>query len=647
MKSHKASLIPLLILTACLVSSDAFAKAKPKTTKAKAATAKAETAKAKTPPATEEQLLAVLKSSASAGEKCNACRELQLRGTEKSIPVLAGLLSDADISHCARIALETMPYPAVDAVFREAATKTSGLVKAGILDSLGQGRDAEALPLLTAALEDKDTKVVAAAALALGRIGTLEAAKALYAAHDKAQGESRTTIENGFLLAPFRGIVAIALTDELASPDARIRASGMAGLRNISATDLQSLAADMDKFPAASQVAILAAVRLRGDKSLAPIALKAAEQKDAAVRLAAVKALGTVGDASALPLLIGLAKAGGAQPPREATGGRSTEPTTLAVNDPLAAAAWQSLLILTGPKVDEGIFAALRAEQEPARRVQWIEVVESRRGPGLAQVLLGETTHVSQEVRAAAMTALAKVAGPKNLPAMLAAMLKVEKGPLRDQTEKAVMLVCQQNADATKRADPVLAVYRSASAADRNELLPLLGRIGGTGAKQEVQAALASKDAAISTAGLRALCNWPDGSVTDQLLGLAQTTTDETHRRWALRALIRVSVLDGKPTSDKLATLRRALALARRDEDRRLVLERAASVRSVEALKFLTPYLSQPALAEQACKSIVELARHKEIHDPHKKEFAPVLRQVLATSHDKTTLEQARRYSGK
>ena len=47
-------------------------------------------------------------------------------------------------------------------------------------------------------------------------------------------------------------------------------------------------------------------------------------------------------------------------------------------------------------------------------------------------------------------------------------------------------------------------------------------------------------------------------------------------------------------------------------------------VRSVETLRFLLPYL-ETTLAEPASKSIVELARHKELREPNKQEFGAAL----------------------
>jgi HEAT repeat protein len=685
MRFHHTWLVPLILATACLAS---FGAAK------KAGKVKAPPAASSSSPPSEEKLWAVLTSHAAAGEKCNACRELQTIATEKSIPVLAGLLTDAEISHTARVALETMPYPAAGAALREAAGKTSGLVKSGILDSLGQRRDAQSLPLLAAALEDKDVQVVAAAAIALGRIGTSDAAQALTAARAKAPGKSQILICDGLLVCADRLLVAgqreaalkiyavlsqpgqpaavragalrgqmravggnallQLLRDSLASQDAQVRAAAAGELRNLTTVELRLAAAGMATLPASSQVAILAAIRLRGDKSLAPIALKAAIQvpgtslpgnaSDPSVRIAAVAALGTVGDAGALPLLISLTSEQGAhRPPRETSAGLSSTPTTLAVDDPLAAAAWQSLLILSGPNVDEGILAAMRAEKDPARCIQWIEVVESRRPRGLVPALLGLASGASEDVGARAMEALRKMAGPKDLPAMVDVLLKLDNGPARDQAEIAVALVCQQNPDRQHRADPLLEIFRGKDQAQRNELLPLVGRIGGTAASRVIQEGLAGNDPQTREAAFRGLCNWPDDAVADQLLQLSQTAKDEAARRLALRALVRVSVLGAKPDAEKLARLKKAMDLAQSDEDRQWVLKRAAAVRCVETLRFLLPYLDKPALAEQAGASVVDLAWHKELRNPHKKEFVPALKKVLATNHDGQTLSRAQR----
>ncbi len=245
------------------------------------------------------------------------------------------------------------------------------------------------------------------------------------------------------------------------------------------------------------------------------------------------------------------------------------------------------------------------------------------------------------------MAALAARARPADVPAMAELLLATPSGPQRNEVERAIRLVCQQIADAQHRADPVLDLLHGATAAKRIELLPLLGRLGGERARHIIDEALRSSDPALHAAGVRALSNWPDASVADDLLRLAETAPVAEHRRWALRGFIHVVVLPGKASdAQKVALLRRAMQLATDDAERMLVVQRASAVRTVEALRFVRPCLDQPALAEEAGKSIVELARHKELAQPNRGDFGPALKQVVKVCKDPLTVEKARRLLG-
>src|SRR5690606_32681380 len=114
--------------------------------------------------AQEDEALAVLKSNASRKEKIDACRVLTRHGTEKTIPVLAPLLLDAELAHMARYALEPMPYPEAGQVLREALGKTSGLLQVGVISSIAVRDDAQAVPALAELLTKADAQVANAAA---------------------------------------------------------------------------------------------------------------------------------------------------------------------------------------------------------------------------------------------------------------------------------------------------------------------------------------------------------------------------------------------------------------------------------------------------------------------------------------------------
>ena len=285
----------------------------------------------------------------------------------------------------------------------------------------------------------------------------------------------------------------------------------------------------------------------------------------------------------------------------------------------------------------------------PAERIVWIDLLKARQAHGVVPALLAEATGADAAVRGHAMTALAELAGAKDIPGMVAAVLKAEKGVQRDSAEKCVMLVCQRIAEPGHQADLVIDCLRSAPPADQAALLPTLGRIGGPKALERIQAALASKDRQQYELGLRGLCNWPDASVADELLKLAQAAPQAQHRLLALRAFVRVVSLPGKGTDDaaKLARLRQAMELCSRKEERVLVIDRVAAVRSVEALRFVLPYLDQPELCEAACKTVVALAHRRELRQPNQKEFTAALEKVLRTSKEAGVIEQAKRGLGR
>jgi HEAT repeat protein len=151
--------------------------------------------------ALEVRLAAVLKTGVSRDAKDVVCRWLRIGGTAESVPTLAGLLPDKELSHMARYALERMEAPEAGAALCAALPKVDGALKVGVAGSLGARRDAAAAPALIGLLDDADAAIVIAAATALGEIATPEAATALTAAAKKAPAGARTAVIDGALRA--------------------------------------------------------------------------------------------------------------------------------------------------------------------------------------------------------------------------------------------------------------------------------------------------------------------------------------------------------------------------------------------------------------------------------------------------------------
>jgi HEAT repeat protein len=122
----------------------------------------------------ETQLLALLQSNATRDAKDCVCRQLRTIGTALSVPVLEKLLADAELSHMARYALERIPGPEAGQALERQLHHVSGNLRIGVISSIGT-RGQPAVGLLRPLLKDPDDALARAAAIALGRIGSLEA----------------------------------------------------------------------------------------------------------------------------------------------------------------------------------------------------------------------------------------------------------------------------------------------------------------------------------------------------------------------------------------------------------------------------------------------------------------------------------------
>jgi HEAT repeat protein len=127
-----------------------------------------------------------------------------LIATDRSAPALEALLTGPETSDMARYVLERMPSGVADGVLRRALTKTSGRARVGIVNSLGDRQDSEAVAALARLLDETDEPAAQAAACALGKIGGPEAIRALARQRNSARARVRAEALDGYLLCARR-----------------------------------------------------------------------------------------------------------------------------------------------------------------------------------------------------------------------------------------------------------------------------------------------------------------------------------------------------------------------------------------------------------------------------------------------------------
>jgi hypothetical protein len=247
--------------------------------------------------------------------------------------------------------------------------------------------------------------------------------------------------------------------------------------------------------------------------------------------------------------------------------------------------------------------------------------------------------------RRAAMAALAQIGRPEQIAQMLPGVLKAQKGSERDEAEKSVALVCERIENEDQRGTTLIEALTTVDAAQRDQLLSLLGRVGGKKLMNFVAEIATEQDSSRRQLAIDALSKWPDASVADKLFEIAARATDPVQRNEAFRGYVRVSATrDHRSDKERLDRLKQAVQLAKTPEEISLVINRVRNAYDVDSLRFVLPYVDQPQFSQVACETIVEIAHHREVRDPNKAEVDKMLDQVIKISKDPVVVERANRY---
>ena len=136
------------------------------------------------------------------------CRQLVLIGIARRLcRAVTPLILDEELSVHARNVLEHIPGPESEKALRDALGQAKGRTRIGVINSVAARRDAASTPVLIKILGE-DPESAAAAAKALGEIGTPEAAKALAAARGKGPAPVQQAVVDGTLICAERLVAA-------------------------------------------------------------------------------------------------------------------------------------------------------------------------------------------------------------------------------------------------------------------------------------------------------------------------------------------------------------------------------------------------------------------------------------------------------
>lgn len=574
----------------------------------------------------EARLLLALRAAGTEEGKRVLAELLSRVAGRASVPALSLLLLDDRTEHLARVVLQRVTAPEARAALRTALAKAPAQARIGILASLGEMRDRQAVPAIAGLAADPDAGVPGAALRALASIGSPEAGKALLQARvspamqpaledaqtrcaDRLAGEGHAAAAQSLYLA---------LAGETRSPRARgMGLAGQAATRHPDAADRVLAALESEdphlrrralqvaprirgdavtrrvlalyaSLPAPEQMVLLTALAEGGSLSALPVALKGLSAEDAGLRAAAIHAVGALGGRDAvLPLA------------RAASQGERGEKQL----------ALECLVRLRGKGVEGALLGAAR-RGAPHERAVVLGVLAERGTATAVPLLLDAMRERDAGVAAAALKSLGRLAGAREVGALVRVLLATEDEAVGEAARDALVTMARRVGDPDGTLRPLFEALPGAPVERKPVLIEALAGVGGDRALAEITKATGSPEAEVKRAAILALAeSWEDTRPLPTLLGVATSDSDRVLKVQALRGTLRLLALDATAQPrETVARVAEAMALAARPEEKRQALGVLRACRVPEAVSLAARCLDDPALHGDAAETLFALA---------------------------------------
>ncbi len=573
------------------------------------------------------ELVAVLQSDGPKADKALACKFLAVKGAGDAVAAIAPLLADDQLASWARIPLEAIPGKEADEALRSAAGTLQGRLLVGVINSIGVRRDAEAVLLLTKHLDSDDVEVASAAAAALGRIGNEAAATPLHKALAAGKpipirsgvaygcvlcaeqlnntGKSERAIElydavraadvpfprlieatRGAILARKEAGLPLLL-EQLRSPHKGFFQLALSTAREFPGKEIdKALAAELETATPERAAVIVTAMSDRTDTVDLAAVMKAAEKGPLPVRLAAVTALGRIGNGSCLTTLLNVATEG---------------------NSELNGVARAALAALEGDSIDQEIAAQLPKAQGKTYLLL-IELAGLRQIEATA-ALVKALDSPDKAIRNAALTALGATVPQKSLSVLINQVVALKKAEDADAAKVALKTAAIRMPDREICAADISAAYEKAPAATKATLLEILAAVGGTKALSTVGSAAKSNNDALQDASSKLLGEWMTADAAPVLLDLAKTAQGEKYQVRAMRGYIRIARQFVLPEDERLAMCQKVLDTAQQTAEKRLVLDILKRYASLNTLTMAISISKTPELKDEAVQAALFIAQ--------------------------------------
>ncbi len=555
-------------------------------------------------------------------------KQLQDIGKDDAVTCLEKYLHDEHLSGPSARALAQIKTSAAEKALLNALSNTKGSIQLSLIEALGYASYKPALPSLISIAQTDQQDLRKVALYALARIGDPAAISVLQAAVQKAA----YTFDNTGALAAYilflhqlasggnnreadklaRNLLqdannAAQLHTRIAAVKVLVDVNGEKSLpllyKAMQDNNIEYRAAALEfasKFKSASikkqwqqtiaasspdaQVQIISFLAQSGDENLLPAMLKLLNDNNKEIRIAAIAAVGKIGQASVLPDLLEVMKKG---TPEE------------------IAAIKSSILLMKGDRITATVSDKMQ-NMPSAAKVALLQVLASRAADNSVKDVLVQLNSDDTAVQRAAVEALAFVVKQENLPKLFS-LLKTAKTDDINPLQKAIISATAGIKDTVRRTKVILNEMTSLNKEKQFLYFDVLAAINGHDALNALQSAFESGDDQTKKGAVAALSKANGAQAARMLLHIAENK-NAGYAETALNGYIDIIRRSSFPDDLKLLMLKEAMALAKNELQQKSILKEASGCQTFLSLIFAGNYLDNPAVREDAAMTVMNIA---------------------------------------
>lgn len=574
---------------------------------------------------TEDNILIALKTQKDTEVKTFLLNQLNLVGSEKSIPEISGYLTNAELCEPATQTLLALNVKIVSKEFIAALPSVEGKTKATIVRALGELKCNGALEQITALINTDKPFMKKTVLAALANIGSPNSYKLLlkeanavdfeYEATDAAGaflnytnrlGE-RNEIElmkkackaifkanqSAELLHNYSNALTIytkyqgykatpLLLDAVDNSNKSFRYSVLNIAEKVGGVaDTRAWTAKAANVNPETKAEIIYMLGNRGDNLAMDFVKENLNSTAAVVREEAVIALAKLQETKATSTLI----------------------THLAKGNDIDATKAVLLQILDKNHLYP---VATQLEKTSGKtKAAFIEIIAAKAGTQYVDAIIAETSSTDTNEKAAAFSALKKVSTEKNLDVLIELLLSVEDEKEMAEVQMAVVAAARGVKSEQKDDGKTLTVLKSTSKKER--ILPVLPEIGGAVALETVTEYFNSSTGKTKEAAFEALINWKDYSASKSLYEICKTSTGNYQQK-ALSNFVRMVGAAKLPDDQKLLQYRKIMPYATSNDDKNRVISSIGKLKTFLSLIYLEQFLNEKELQQATAYSIMKIA---------------------------------------